>query len=433
MCCQYVATMSPETPNKPAKKTRRPSWPKIRPATNHGRACWLVDARIAGRGERRFFATKPEALAFADAARTRRENEGRAALRNEELARHGWSVAKAIAFASEHLRRAAAGKKLADAVTDFRAAKEGKSDAYKRDLKGILSAFVQACPADATTSSVTTQDIDGFLTGLHPVTANNRRRVLAVFFNWCMEQGQRPDNPAERAAVAKVSHGTPGTLTPEELSALLAAADGRILPAVVLGAFAGLRQAEIRRLDWRNVDLAEGVVTLDAGATKTNSRRAVRLPAAAVAWLTDVAEKSGPAFIGGPETRAAWDLCRLAAGFGPFETRLLAVRQATAALTPKQRKALRPWPENALRHSAISYRLALSAEAAASAFNVAPAAVATVTGIEAVAYAMGNSPKIIRAHYDALGKPSAAAAWFNVTPAGAPANVVPMTKAAAGA
>jgi hypothetical protein len=69
--------------------------------------------------------------------------------------------------------------------------------------------------------------------------------------------------------------------------------------------------------------------------------------------------------------------------------------------------------------------MALSAEAASVAFDVAKEAATTITGIESVAYASGNSPKVIRANYDALGKPSAAAAWFSVQP-GQAANVVTM-------
>jgi hypothetical protein len=106
----------------------------------------------------------------------------------------------------------------------------------------------------------------------------------------------------------------------------------------------------------------------------------------------------------------------MAAGFGPFETRLLRVRQANDALTKAQKKVLRPWPDNALRHSAISYRMALAPDAAADAFNVPKEAAGTITAIEAVAYAAGNSADIIKTNYDAIAKRSAAAAWFAVRP-----------------
>ena len=41
------------------------------------------------------------------------------------------------------------------------------------------------------------------------------------------------------------------------------------------GGFAGLRSAEIERLDWAKVDLENGYVTVDASIAKTNSRRLV--------------------------------------------------------------------------------------------------------------------------------------------------------------
>jgi integrase len=398
------------------KKKRRPAWPPIKPATKNGRPCFVVDGRINGRGPRYFCATKAEAEGKAVEVRVTRANEGTSGIYNAELAAFGWTVTGAVEFALKHLRSAKKAKPLADAVADFMASKADKSEAYCRDLRIVFDAFKAAAPDDATTATITTDDINTFLTGLHPVTANNRRRNLKVFFAWCVKNKLREDNPAKDANVAKETPETPGILTPEELAVMLAVADKSILPATVIGAFAGLRQAEIKRLDWSDVDLSEGVVTLGAGITKTNSRRTVRLPLAAAAWLEPIAKKRGPVLQVGPEARAAWDLARMAAGFGPFETRLLRVRQANAALTKAQKKALRPWPDNALRHSAISYRMALAPDAAADAFNVAKEATTTITAIESVAYAAGNSPKVIRSHYDALAKPSAAAAWFAVKP-----------------
>ena len=48
---------------------------------------------------------------------------------------------------------------------------------------------------------------------------------------------------------------------------------------------------------------------------------------------------------------------------------------------------LRPWPDNALRHSAISYRLALTRD------------------LPRVATEAGNSPAIVQRHYAELVKP----------------------------
>ena len=382
----------------------------------------MVDGRINGRGPRYYCETRQEADGKAAEARVTRENEGASGIYNAELARFGWSVTKAVEFALDHLRRAQEAKPLTDAIADFFAAKADKSEAYRRDLRIVLDAFTATVPADATTATITTDDINTFVAGLHPVTANNRRRNLKVFFAYCLKNKLRTDNPAKDANVAKETPETPGILTPGELAAILDAADDCIIPATVLAAFTGLRQAEIKRLDWRHVHMDEGKVKLDASIAKTNSRRVVHLPVAALAWLAPFVKKSGPVLKVGPEARAAWDVARMAAGFGPFNTRLLRVRQTNAALTKAEKKAsgpkrpCKPWPDNALRHSAISYRMAVAPEAAAVAFNVPKEAASTITAIESVAYASGNSSKMIKGHYDALGTASAAAAWFAVKP-----------------
>ena len=66
--------------------------------------------------------------------------------------------------------------------------------------------------------------------------------------------------------------------------------------------------------------------------------------------------------------------------------------------TEKPRKDLRPWPHNALRHSAISYRVALEKDLAK------------------IAYESGNSPAIIQRHYNGLASPQTAKAFFSITP-----------------
>jgi len=416
MIPEPAANIIPLTATPEPKKKRRPAWPPIKAGSKNGRPCFVVDGRINGRGPRYFCATKAEAEGKAAEVRVTRENEGASGIYNAELSAFGWTVTRAVEFALDHLRRAQKAKPLPEAVADFTASKAKKSDVYRRDLRLLLDAFLAAVPDNATTASITKHDIDAFLANLHPVTANNRRRMLRGFFAWCVKQGLCEGNPAKETDMEEEIPETPGILTPEELSALLGAADDCILPATVLGAFGGLRQAEIKRLDWSEIDLGEGTVNLHAKHTKKKKRRAVRLPLAAVAWLTPLAKKRGPVLVPGAETRAAWDLARMAAGFGPFETRLLRVRQANAALTKAEKKALRPWPDNALRHSAISYRIAVAPDAAANAFNVAKEATSTITAIAAVAYAAGNSADIIMSHYDALAKPSAAAAWFAVQP-----------------
>jgi integrase len=62
-----------------------------------------------------------------------------------------------------------------------------------------------------------------------------------------------------------------------------------LLPAVAIAAFCGLRTAEIQRIDWREVRLAQGCVEVPAIKSKTASRRVVPLCDAARSWLVEVA------------------------------------------------------------------------------------------------------------------------------------------------
>ena len=74
----------------------------------------------------------------------------------------------------------------------------------------------------------------------------------------------------------------------------------------------------------------------------------------------------------------------------------------------KARAGLTDWPQNAMRHSFGSYRLAACADAAR------------------VSLEMGNSPAMVFAHYRELVKPAAAAKYWSIRPALA-ANVVALS------
>jgi len=62
---------------------------------------------------------------------------------------------------------------------------------------------------------------------------------------------------------------------------------------LAIGAFAGLRHAEIERLDWREVRLADRFIEVTAGKSKTASRRLVPITDNLAKWLAPHAEKAG--------------------------------------------------------------------------------------------------------------------------------------------
>src|SRR4029450_6407680 len=93
-------------------------------------------------------------------------------------------------------------------------------------------------------------------------------------------------------------------------------------------------------------------------------------------------------------------------------TGLIFVSEHAADRSIEQAKALGiEWPNNVLRHSYATYRLAQCQDAAR------------------VALEMGNSPQVLFRNYRELADEQDAAAWFGIVPTPA-ANVVPIRRAA---
>ena len=380
----------------------KPFWQVTAPAPQGGR----IRKTFKDREDARIYheRAKVQLAQFGTAAMIDDRTRTDAARAAEVLAGTGKTLLDAARFLAEHIRRTEGGKPLGDAVADFLEAKKAEhlSDRYLDGLRHRLTRFLAKQSKEATTANVTTADIDRFLTRLHrsPGTGATFRRNLCTFFAWANARGLSAANPVEHAATFKVKPGKIGILSPDDAGALLRACDPAILSGVVIGMFCGLRQSEIARLDWRAVDLASGILTVGSDIAKTASRRTVEIPHNARAWLALYAKESGPVWPTSEEARNLWNLARVEAGFGPFFSTRTAVNTAQAG-----RNDLRPWPDNALRHSSISYRLALTRD------------------LPRVATEAGNSPAIVQRHYAELVKPDDAKKFFGILPTEA-ANVV---------
>src|SRR5213075_541963 len=81
--------------------------------------------------------------------------------------------------------------------------------------------------------------------------------------------------------------------TPKELDKLMKAAEPEFLPSLALGAFAGLRSAEILRLDWAKVDFERGHIEATGRKRGTPSRRFVPMTDNLRAWLNPYAKRTG--------------------------------------------------------------------------------------------------------------------------------------------
>jgi integrase len=100
----------------------------------------------------------------------------------------------------------------------------------------------------------------------------------------------------ESIAVARDKGANIEIFRPGELERILAAAEKKpeFIPFLAIGAFAGLRAAEIQRLDWAEIRLDDGFIEVKASKAKTASRRLVPITDNLKAWLAPHKKACGP-------------------------------------------------------------------------------------------------------------------------------------------
>lgn len=413
-------------------RSRTPEWPRVvkvgrvevrvyRRKTPSGREGFLV-ANYAS-GTRRLDSFPNEAAAVREAERLARMLSERevvaASLRNEDAAAYASAiqslrpfgvelpavastVAEALKLvgslpalleaAREHASRHNANLpsvSVAESVVSCLEAKRvaGASPRYMADLKYRLGAFASAfqCNVTAVRGDAIQQWFDA--QEFSPQSRVNFRRVIHLWAQFCLRRGWLPKGWDETDRLERVRVRPAGLeiFSPDELARLLSAADPAFLPALAIQAFAGLRSAEVERLDWKEVRLTEGFVEVTAAKAKTRSRRLVPVCDALRKWLAPYSEQSGLVWTGG-------------------KTTMTKAQSLTAA------RAGVEWRKNALRHSWISARVASTQDVAA-------------TALEA-----GNSPAVVFTHYRQVITPAEAQRWFSICPE-RPANVATLQAA----
>lgn len=354
------------------KKTLNQEWPFIR--WSEKESSWLVDARTKDGGSRKFFAKKSHAETYAQQCRAHRESHGTSAFGNAELAGFGKTVQDAISFYLAHLRQTAQSVPIAAAIGELVELRRtaGNSARYCHDLELRLGRFNLAHPG-RTIASFTAKELDAWLSGLKVAagTRNTFRRDLRTLFSFCEKRGYCAANEARKTARAKDVDKPAEILSVTQCASLLGACEDDTLPVVAIGLFAGLRAAEIEKLDWSEIDFESGHIEVKAAKSKTARRRLVPISENLAAWIRPVAATAGPvAPIG---LRKRFDAVKARAG-------------------------LTDWPQNAMRHSFGSYRLAQCHDAAR------------------VSLEMGNSPQMVFAHYRELVKAKDAALYWTLFP-----------------
>jgi integrase/recombinase XerD len=220
---------------------------------------------------------------------------------------------------------------------------------------------------------------------------NLRLRELRAVFNYALKKGWVDENPILRMDFVSRKIAEPDVYEPAELATLLETAeriDHRLIPLLCLGAFAGIRQHEILRLNWRNIDLVERSIDMSPEQTKRGRRRSVEINDTLFAWLQWYVGKYG--MRSGPVS--AW-------------SGIWSVRVPFRKLHKESGIPLKP---NALRHSFSSYYLSQHGD------------------IDALVIALGHrgNPSVLWEHYHRAVKKSAAKAFWTIRHAEAAQKIV---------
>jgi len=334
---------------------------------------FVVSYKRNGKRARQFFETKKAAKTFAQLKNNERvigETDGA-----KQLAKFGKTIADAIEFYLPHLQASTRSCTFAELLAELlpAKAKDGASAVYITDLRCRLGQFKNSF-GDRLVSEITSGEIDDWLRDLNvsPVTRNNSRRVIRTAFSFAVARNYCVGNPAAKTAKAKEIEGTVGILPVAETARLLEAADAELVPFIAIGAFAGLRRAELERLDWSEVDFESGLITVQAIKAKSARRRFVKIRPNLASWLSPYTAHRG---------MVTPNNCR----------KMLEATRVTAKI--------KHWPSNALRHSFASYHLAHFNDAAALALELGH-----------------TNAGLVFQHYRQIVKPKDAEKYWNLSP-----------------
>lgn len=261
-----------------------------------------------------------------------------------------------------------------------------------QDLRFRLERFNRLF-GDRQLASIELEELQSWLgdSTLSPRSRINYATKVSQLYNYAIRHQWVETNLTDRLTWPSAEDKPVEVFTPKEAAVLLEHADDfGLLAFVAIGLFAGLRSAELLRLDWSAVKLAERCIMVDAHAAKKRSRRVVEINDTLAAWLGKCGRTQS----------------RIVETTEDGITGLLN-RLAKAAGLPK-------WKHNGLRHSFAASHLALHGDPVKTAFQ------------------MGNSPVVVHNRYKGLVSTGDVKTYWSLLPAESAEKIVPM-QAAAGA
>jgi integrase len=323
----------------------------------------------------------------------------------------GATLKEAVDFFRRRNPAALQKRTVRQVVDEMLAAKRAAklSEVHLKDLHSRLNRFADAFQLNI--GGVSGTMLQTWLDGMKASgrTKRNYLAVIAALFRFCIKRKYLPKEAVEEIEAVqqqKVDNGEIEIFTPGEMREILTAARPEMVPWLAIAGFAGLRSAELQRLDWSEVNLMERHIEIKASKAKTAARRLAPITDNLAAWLAPYAKPFGKVM----DFESWWNqIPKVVEAINDLRKQSL---EAAGKDPSSARKFV--WKHNALRHSFCSYRLAVIKNAAQ------------------VALEAGNSPKMIFSNYRQLVTEAEAAKWFAVCPPKQGENIIPLRSAANG-
>lgn len=255
---------------------------------------------------------------------------------------------------------------------------EGAGSYHINDLVTRLAKFKEAFPGFI--ADITTPEINAWLKKLklEPRTQNNYRAVVVQLFNYAKTKAKALPHWLPHSADSSIRVKEPNKdteiYTPAEMQKIMDGVPADLRTCISLRAFSGIRNEELFKLSWHEVDLATGWIKLKHATTKLRARRIIPILPNLRTWISDKALTKG----------------KVQPGYASAKT-------LSEALSHAIKDSGVPMKRNALRNCYTSYRLA------------------TLGDIAKVAEETGNSPQVIREEYLELVTPEQAKEWFSIS------------------
>jgi integrase len=362
-----------------------------------GNTGWLLDlGRIDGKPKRLTFKTKIEAQTASEKYHALKVNQGTRALSlandvredavkaDDLLSPHGVSIWDAARYYDQHVLRYKNSPPVAEIVQRLIDDRESlnRRDRTISDLRSRLGIFAEKF-GDSKLHEITLDELKSWLNDADhewkPRTRNNFLTKLSQLYNFAFGLKWVDSNPAALIERASADDTKAEIFTVAEAEKLLTHANQfNLLPYIALGLFAGIRSAEMERLNGKAVNFDAKNITVSGDVAKKRGQRQIDMQPALLAWLEPVREK-------------------LQSGVPVVERTSFFFRKDMAQL--REAAGIENWPDNGLRHSFGSYHFEM------------------FESEDKTAKQMGNSPTMVHRHYKSIVSKGDAEKFWALRPA----------------